>query len=828
MPVFEDLTGKKIGYLTVLHRAPDWVQPSGQHKRMWHCICECGKECDVRASDIKSGNTTSCGCQSSRKRSVGLEDLTGKQFGDFVVVKRAPNKMTPSGQPTRVWRCRCINCGLERDIRASQLKKFSGKCSCNKTEESKRKKKEYIDIGRDLSGYIFGELMVERYDVTINKRRYWLCNCKCGKTNISVEEYRLLSGKKKSCGCQEKKKSRERRLDKIANSENSLLFLNHKLALEWHPTQNDELKPEMVTPNCNIKVWWLGECGHEWEATVGARSRGSGCPICSNRRRLKGFNDIRTLYPELLSEWDYEKNDVLPEDVSSLNYLAWWKCNLGHSYDMKISLRVGKQECGCPYCRGKRVLKGFNDLATTHPYILSEWDYEKNEIRPDKVSYGSAKKVWWKCRKGHSFEQSIVYKVKSELESTCPYCSHQKLMKGYNDLATTHAYILDEWDYEKNDILPTQIGVGTHKKIWWKCPFGHSYQTYPSNRCGKQHTGCPICDKENHTSFPEQAVLYYVKKYFTDAINSDKERIGMELDIYIPQLDTAIEYDGKTWHNNNSYEIKKNKVCKQKNVLLIRIREDGLKLYDDCVCLVRKDTRSNESLSKVIDELLQMIDGNIETDVDVDRDSAFIYSSYIETRKAKSLASVFPHIAKEWHPTKNGQLTSMMVAPMANKKVWWLGECGHEYQMGVGTRANQNCGCPYCSGKRILKGFNDFETWCKENDMTLLEEWDYMRNSILPSEVTKSSDKLIYWKCSKCSNVWRTKVDSRTRMKTGCPKCASYYRNAKPVINLDTNTIYESMLEAEKELNINRNCIGNVCRGKQKTAGGYRWAYYEG
>ena len=127
MPIFEDLTGEKIGYLTVLHRAPDWIQPSGQHKRVWHCICECGKECDVRASDLKSGNTTSCGCQSSRNRSVGLEDLTGKQFGDFIVVDRAPNKVTPSGQQTRVWHCKCKKCGLERNIQASQLKKNFGK-----------------------------------------------------------------------------------------------------------------------------------------------------------------------------------------------------------------------------------------------------------------------------------------------------------------------------------------------------------------------------------------------------------------------------------------------------------------------------------------------------------------------------------------------------------------------------------------------------------------------------------------------------------------------------------------------------------------------------
>lgn len=125
--------------MTVLHRAPDWIQPSGQHKRVWHCICECGKECDVRASDLKSGNTTSCGCQSSRNRSVGLEDLTGKQFGDFIVVDRAPNKVTPSGQQTRVWHCKCKKCGLERNIQASQLKKISGKCSCNASKMAKRK-----------------------------------------------------------------------------------------------------------------------------------------------------------------------------------------------------------------------------------------------------------------------------------------------------------------------------------------------------------------------------------------------------------------------------------------------------------------------------------------------------------------------------------------------------------------------------------------------------------------------------------------------------------------------------------------------------------------
>lgn len=101
--------------------------------------------------------------------------------------------------------------------------------------------------------------------------------------------------------------------------------------------------------------------------------------------------------------------------------------------------------------------------------------------------------------------------------------------------------------------------------------------------------------------------------------------------------------------------------------MLIRIREAGLKLYDDCICIVREDNRSSEGLSNVIVELLKQL-GNTTVDVDVDRDATTIYSSYIETRKSKNLASIFPDLAKEWHPTKNGSLTAEMVAPVANKK----------------------------------------------------------------------------------------------------------------------------------------------------------------
>lgn len=548
----------------------------------------------------------------------------------------------------------------------------------------------------------------------------------------------------------------------------------------------------------------------------------------SDRVFIKGVNDLATTNPELLKEWDYEKNKITPDNIMfNSTKKVWWRCSLGHSYDMGPGRRTGRQKCGCPYCSvpAKRVLKGFNDLQFKYPEIAREWHQNKNgTLKPDQVLCGSQKKVWWLGKCGHEFEQGINQRVRG---AGCPYCSHQKLLKGFNDLATTNPEILKEWDYDKNAVLPTEIGVGAHKKIWWKCPFGHSYQAYPSNRCGKIHSGCPICDKENHTSFPEQSLYFYIKKYFPDAINSDTSEIGMELDVYLPSKRTAIEYDGAQWHKNKNREKRKNDLCKDNGIFLIRIREEGLDLYDSCYCLARKDKRSHDSLSEVIKTVIHKIDDSVSADINVDRDSALIYENYIVTRKENNLKSRYPEIAAEWHPEKNGELKADMVSPMGGKKVWWLGRCGHEWCMPVQNRTYQGCGCPICSGKLIASGINDLLKVYPE----LCEEWEYRKNEeigLFPDKVGAHSDKKAWWKCKKCGNVWQSKIDSRTRMKAGCPLCgvkASASAKFKPVKCIETGVVYGSLKEAEEKTGINKMCIGNVCKGKQKTAGKLHWEY---
>ena len=97
--------------------------------------------------------------------------------------------------------------------------------------------------------------------------------------------------------------------------------------------------------------------------------------------------------------------------------------------------------------------------------LVNEWDYEKNTISPKDVSYGSHQRVYWVCKKGYSFLQII--KNRTQHHQGCPYCANQKILCGFNNLATTHPKLTKEWHPIKNgDLKPTDVTAGSHKKVW--------------------------------------------------------------------------------------------------------------------------------------------------------------------------------------------------------------------------------------------------------------------------------------------------------------------------------------------------------------------------
>lgn len=301
---------------------------------------------------------------------------------------------------------------------------------------------------------------------------------------------------------------------KILPGFNDLSSTHPLIASDWDSERNYPLTPDQVSKGSKRKVFWLCSEGHSFEASVGNRVAGRSCSFCSGKKVLTGFNDLSTVHPEISSEWDYAKNyPVSPQEISkSSNRIAHWLCTEGHSYEATISNRIGGKSC--PYCAGKRVLSGFNDLATTHPFIAQDWDHAKNHpLTPESVSKGtylksgSIIKVWWLCPKQHSYEKSIGHRVQGQ---GCPICSGRQVSMGVNDIATTHPSLAAEWDTEKNaNHTPTNTSAGSGAKVFWICPQGHSYRSVIGARTNGG-TGCPKCANYGYDS-TQEGLLYFIK-----------------------------------------------------------------------------------------------------------------------------------------------------------------------------------------------------------------------------------------------------------------------------------------------------------------------------
>lgn len=196
----------------------------------------------------------------------------------------------------------------------------------------------------------------------------------------------------------------------------------------------------------------------------------------------------------LLQEWDEDKNTVTLDSMTFLSHRkAWWKCSLGHSWQCEIKDRVGG-ETGCPYCTNKRVLAGYNDLATTHPDIILEWNIEKNgeNCTPNKLTAGSEKKVWWKCALAHEWQATVENRALKS--NACPYCSGKRAWPGFNDLATLFPELAAEWYEEFNEGIDiNKIRPGSGRSVWWKCSSGHIWKARIFSRTSKKRPGCPVC-----------------------------------------------------------------------------------------------------------------------------------------------------------------------------------------------------------------------------------------------------------------------------------------------------------------------------------------------
>ena len=644
------------------------------------------------------------------------------------------------------------------------------------------KQKAYIIDNKELMSEwdwtANAELDPKRITVQSKKSANWICT-KCGHKWAAVIGNRASN----HTGC-----------PLCANrvcvpGKNDLTSVFPEIAKEWHPTKNGDLLPQMFTYGTKKNVWWkCGKCGHEYQTAINHRtnrSHKSGCPLCSiSSHAVSGINDLGTEYPEIGKEWNWNKNDnLIPNEFKSSSYkYVWWKCK-GCSYEWRdriINRVKGKK---CPNCADKyekNVYPGVNDLATTHPEVAAEWHPSKNEkLTPKDVKAGTSKTVWWTCKKcGYEWQRSVRNQV--ETKTGCPFCCGRVLVSGITDLETIFPEIAAEWHPSKNEKLtPKDVMAGSHKKVWWQCKKrGHEWQAMIYSRT-REHQGCPKCSTAKQTSFPEQAVLYYIKMFFADSINRYKaDFLGrMELDIYIPSIKCAIEYDGEAWHRENKLEQEKKKysLCKKHGITLIRIREGEANIT---IGIADKqyqidNPHDTTELDAVIKDLIKSLNhGNLFEQfdsVDTEKDRKSILEMYRVSADKNSLSALYPELVQEWNFDKNHPLLPEYFTPGTKEKIWWkCSKCCHEWQATVLHRTKSNSGCPVCANKTIVSGINDLATTHPE----LAKDFDKKRNGDLAvDKVTFGSGKQVWWKCHKCNYEWQAPVNRRSSMNTGCPAC---------------------------------------------------------
>lgn len=376
--------------------------------------------------------------------------------------------------------------------------------------------------------------------------------------------------------------------------------------------------------------------GHRYRTSTNAVSKAvqqgnSGCPYCSGRSALAGFNSMAETHPALAAQWHQELNeDITPSHITGAgnSQKYWWQCEQGHAWQETPNNRSKAR--ACPYCSGQRVIVDETSLDVTHPAIAKEWDFAANgDLRPEVIQPGSGKKVAWICPRQHSYMATVD--SRTGRGTGCPVCANLKVLKGFNDLATTHPEIASEWDHELNgEIQPEDVVAGSKTKRHWVCQLGHRYTSAAVTRVAGK--GCAVC-------------------------------AGAKVLAGFNDLATVNATVAKEWHPTLNEELTPTAVT----------AGSGRKVFWVC------------ALSHVYEQTVaKRVAGS----------GCPVCANKKVLPGFNDIATRYPGIASDWHPTKNAPLLATEILPGNNRR-WWLCQNDHE-QYGTVPNRLKTRGCSAC------------------------------------------------------------------------------------------------------------------------------------
>jgi hypothetical protein len=489
-------------------------------------------------------------------------------------------------------------------------------------------------------------------------------------------------------------------------------------------------------------------------------------------RVIPGRTDLATLRPDLARQWHPTRNTRTPTAVTAgSNHIAWWICgDNGHTYSASVKKRTSSR--GCPYCAGKRALTGFNDLATKYSDIASEWHPTRNICQPTDVVAKSGRRVWWQCNRSHEWSAPISQRTGNG--SGCPVCSGRQLHAGYNDLATTHSVATSMWHPTRNTVRPDTLRATSTATVWWKCPDGHDFQM--TVRSWVRRTRCPVCNRgKSEPAIPPErrrGVITVADSPFASEWSIQNPS---------PPTDYAHQSNQKAWwvcrQHGHEWQAKIAHrhiagcpTCSGQRILagfndIATTHPEISKEWHPTRNDVASTAVGRGSIKRI---WWQCALGHEWRETPNQRTSKGqtcpICRGRLLLTGYNDLSTLHPGLAAQWHP--RNPLSPSHITAKANQKVWWICQQGHEWKTLIAKRIGGQ-GCPTCVGKRVAPGFNDFATL----QPAIAAQWHPSRNTLLPTDVTVSSNRRVWWQCQN-GHEWLTTVNKRSAGRE-CPDCVA-------------------------------------------------------
>jgi len=371
-------------------------------------------------------------------------------------------------------------------------------------------------------------------------------------------------------------------------------------------------------------------------------------------------------------------------------------------------------------------------VRTTHPLLVQEWHKSKNSLTPDDIAAGGKHIIWWSGTCSHEWEASI--RDRAIKEFGCPFCSNQRLLPGYNDFATTHPQVAQEWHPVNNTTTPQEVFAGTEKKAWWfRKECGHEWEASIRRRAAG--SGCNVC--LNRQLVRGVNDLQTAEPKIAEQWSSQNELLPSQVTRGHSKFVLWECDQGHSWKATPYERVKRQTGCPTCEGYQLLTGYNDLATNNPELAQQWHPTKNKLAPTEVgpgshLNAFWICSYGHEWRTAVVHRaysgTNCPVCTNRIIVKGFNDLSSQKPNLAKEWHPTKNDKNPDEVGIGFIYK-AWWKCSQGHEWEASVCNRSKgQGCSsCQVSSTSKVEQAFRSyFDTYLK------LDRTDHLARIPLP------------------------------------------------------------------------------------------------